>query len=186
MTAMKTKKIILFLILSLSISSCQQIDKSATLVASPSAILSNNYQQVISYWGTPILSIYDGTGKNPKFYISAISQSDDLKRVLLKVDKPEKLSDVDLSKNILIVIEWGMYFSGGIKVEVTDVKINNNQAEIIVETYFPDPKIAQAAVFSSALNFITISRKDFDTKKPAKFVLINKGVVVSTISVEVH
>ena len=84
------------------------------------------------------------------------------------------------------MVEWGMYFSGGIKVEVTEVKINNNQTEITVDTSLPDPKTAQAAVFSSALDFITISRKNFDSKAPVKFVLLNKGTVISTISVEIH
>jgi hypothetical protein len=183
---MKTQKLILLLVLGFSLGSCQQIEKSATPTVSPSTALPNNFQQITSYWGSPILSSYDGTGKNPKLYFSVIAQPDELKKIISKVDQPEKLQSIDLSKDILIMIEWGMYFSGGIKVDVTEVKIKSNQAEIIVDTFLPDPKTAQAATFSSALDFITISRVNFDSKTPVKFVLLNKGAIISSISVEFH
>jgi hypothetical protein len=135
--------------------------------------------------GSTDFILFDGTG-NPKLYFSVITQPDELKNVLPKVDYPEKLQGLDFTKDILIMVDWGMYFSGGVKVEVKEVRISNNQAEVTVETTLPDPKIAQAAAFSSALDFVTISRQNFDTKKPVKFVLINNSIVISTISVDFH
>jgi hypothetical protein len=182
---MKAQKLIPLFLLIFCIGSCQNTDNIATQITTPSAVLSNNFKQIFSYWGRPILSSYDGTGK-PKLYFSVITQPDELKNILSKVDYPEKIQSLDLTKDILLIVDWGMYFSGGVKVEVKEVRITNNQAEVIVETILPDPKIAQAAAFSSALDFVTISRQNFDTQKTAKFVLINNGIVISTISVDFH
>jgi hypothetical protein len=53
---MKAQKLILLLLLSFYIGSCQKNDKLPTLIATPSGFLSNNFKQIILYWGQPILS----------------------------------------------------------------------------------------------------------------------------------
>lgn len=183
---MKTQRIILLLLLSLCLGSCQLADIPGAHTVTPLASSSIAYRQVASYWGSAILSSYDGSGKNPILYFSVITQTDEFKRLLSKVNYPEKLAGVDLSKEILIMTEWGMYYSGGIAVEVKDVKKHDNQIEINVRTILPDPKTAQAAVFSSAFDFITLSRQDIDVNQPVKFILMNNGAVVSTITVSVQ
>lgn len=180
------QRIILLILLSLCLGSCQSFDNPAAETVTPLADSSIPYRQIASYWGSAILSSYDGVGKNPILYFSVITQPDEFKPILSKVNYPDKFADFNLSKEILILTEWGMYYSGGIKVEVSGVKKTGNQIEISVLTIYPDPKTPNEAMFSSAFDFIAISRQEISPNQPVKFVLINNGIVISTQSIEVQ
>lgn len=171
---MNKKKRITFLLIILCLVSCQQVD------ATPTSVSTNNYRRITSYWGSSILSTYDGSGKNPKLQFSVINQPIEFEQLLPKLKDREKFSNLDLSNEILIMVEWGMYFSGGVRVEVNNVKISKNQVEITVDTFLPDPKIPEPATFASAFDFIAISRRDIDTNGSVKFILINKNEIIST------
>lgn len=137
--------------------------------ASPTASTSV-FRKVASLASGPQQAKSIDDGKVLQFYLTVFSDSKQFEN-LQGQDLKDKLKG-DLDKELLLMVEWGVYPSSGITVDVSDVRITSGMVDVIVQAGKADPSLTASAAGSSAYAIIAIPRSVLDLSKPITFNLI--------------
>ena len=178
-------KLLTWLLVVLLVTACTRIRPPATVTpqlpqATPTTSLPTTFHRIVSFHDVkrakPITSI--PKEEDLQYFLSVFTNTKSVHEYFKNEMLDSRIKE-EINNEIILAVEWGMYSDGSIKVDVLDVRSNDNKVEVIVQGGRTPSKEASIAAFTSAFTMIAIPRQSLDFNKPITFNLMNKGIVVA-------